>query len=417
MQEKLIMYKNKELVREYCELLVKIGANIQKGQEVVIQASTEDPEFVTILVNECYKVGAKSVEVIWENDELEILHYKYKDLDELSHLKDYQKAKREYYLKNLPVRIYIESSAPDALNGIDNSKRVEAGKSLRKEIRKFRDLMDDKYQWLIAAIPSRKWAKEVFPSLSEEEAYNALWEAILKVSRVEKNKSIDNWNLHDDTLTKKSELLNSLKLTKLHYKSSNGTDFTLELNPDVKWEGGGEFTMGSHIYYNPNIPSEEIFTSPIAGKCEGIVYATKPLSYEGQLIEDFNITFKNGKAVQVHAKKGEELLKNMILMDEGASMLGECALIPYDSPINNTNILFYNTLFDENASCHLALGAGFANLYKDYEKYTLDELKEKGINKSIIHVDFMIGSKDLNITGYDKDGKEYQIFKDGNRAI
>ena len=206
------MYKDKELVREYCELLVKIGANVQKGQEVVVQASTEDPEFVTILVEECYKVGAKNVEVIWENDELEILNYKYKDLEELSHLKDYQKAKWEYYLKNLPVRIYIESSAPDALNGIDNNKRSEAGRTLRKEIRQYRDLMDDKYQWLIAAIPSKKWAKEVFPNLNEEDAYSALWEAILKVSRVEKNKSIDNWNAHDKTLTKKSELLNSLKL-------------------------------------------------------------------------------------------------------------------------------------------------------------------------------------------------------------
>ncbi len=411
------MYKDKELIKEYCELLVKIGANIQKGQEVVIQASTEDSDFIELLVEECYKVGAKRVEVLWQNDALTILDYKYRDLEDLSHLKDYEKSKWEYYLKNLPVRIYIESSAPDSLSGIDNIKLASAGKTLRKEIRKYRDIMDDNYQWLIAAIPSKKWAKQVFPNLNEDDAYNALWEAILKVSRVENGKSIANWMQHDENLTKKSEILNSLKLVELQYKSSNGTDFKVELSPDIKWEGGGEYTKNNHVYYNPNIPSEEIFTSPLKGRCEGKVVATKPLSYQGQLIENFSITFKDGKVSEVHAEKGEELLKSMIKMDEGSSMLGECALIAYDSPINNTNLLFLSTLFDENASCHLALGAGFTNLYKDSDKLNNDEIYEKGINKSIIHVDFMIGSKDMDIIGKDLNGKTYQIFKNGNWAI
>ncbi len=412
------MYKNLDLVKKYIELIVKCGANIQKGQEVVVQASTEIVDFIIPLVEECYKNGAKNVEVIWENSGLSLLDYKYRSVDDLANLKDYQKAKWEHYVKNEPVRIYIESSAPDELKDIDGAKFAEVRKILGPQIRKYRDLIDDNYQWVIAGVPSKRWAKTIFPSLNEDEAVEKLWEAILNVSRVYENTSpIDEWDRHNKNLEERSSKLNSLKLVKLQYKSSNGTDFSLELNPDVKWEGGGEFTKNTKVFFNPNIPSEEIFTSPIAGKIEGKVIATKPLSYNGNLIEDFSFVFKDGKVVEVHAKKGESILKDMVKMDEGASMLGECALIPYDSPINNTNILFYNTLFDENASCHLALGAGFTNLYKDYEKYTLDELKERGINKSMIHVDFMIGSKDLDIVGFDKDGNKFQIFKDGNWAF
>ena len=412
------MYKDLNLVKKYVELIVKCGANIQKGQEVVVQGSTENPDFIELLVEECYKNGAKRVEVLWENSKLNLLDYKYRDVEDLGNLKSFQKAKREYYVEKEPVRIYIESDAPDVLKDADSSKLAEVRKILGPQIRKYRDIIDDNYQWVIAAIPSKRWAKTVFPSLNEDAAVEKLWEEILNVSRVYKETSpIDEWKKHNENLTKKSELLNSLKLVELHYSSCNGTNFKLSLNPDVKWEGGGEYTKNTKVFFNPNIPSEEIFTSPIAGKIEGKVVATKPLSYNGNLIEDFSFVFENGKVKEVHAKKGEEILKAMVSMDEGASMLGECALIPYDSPINNTNNLFYNTLFDENASCHLALGAGFTNLYKDYEKYSLDELKERGINKSMIHVDFMIGSQDMNIVGIDVNGNNHQIFKDGNWAI
>lgn len=412
------MYKDVELVKKYISLLVKVGANIQKGQEVVIQSSTDDPEFITLLAKECYENGASLVEVKWSNSDLTVLDYKYRTIEDLGNLKEWDKLKREHYVKKEPVRIYIESDAPDVLKEVDPYKLSEVRKLLGPQIRKYRDIIDDNYQWLIAAIPSKRWAKQVFPTLDEDEAYNRLWEAILEVSRVYKDTSpIDERDKHDKNLTEKSEKLNSLKLVKLEYKSSNGTDFYVELNPDVKREGGGEYTKNTKVYFNPNIPSEEIFTSPIAGKIEGRVVATKPLSYNGNLIENFEFLFEKGRVKEVHAQKGEGILKEMIKADEGAAMLGECALIPYDSPINNTNILFLNTLFDENASCHLALGAGFTNLYKDYEKFTLDELKERGINKSIIHVDFMIGSKDMNIVGYDKNGNKFQIFKDGNRAI
>lgn len=412
------MYQNKELIEKYVKLLVKVGANIQKGQYVVISAPTSEVEFCEMLVEECYKSGAREVEVEWQNNKLNLLEYKYVSVEDLGNLKEYQHKKWEFYVKNEPVRIYIESEAPDALKDADPKKMAEVNKLLRPQIRKYRDLIDDNYQRLIAAVPTKEWAKEVFPSLNEEEAYNKLWEAILYTSRVFKDSDpLEEWDKHDKNLTLRSEKLNSLKLVKLIYKSSNGTDFSLELNPDVKWEGGGEYTKNTRVYFNPNIPSEEIFTSPIKGKIEGKVVSTKPLSYNGNLIEDFYFIFENGKVKEVHAKKGEEILKEMVNTDEGSSMLGECALIPFDSPINNSNILFLNTLFDENASCHLALGAGFNSLYKDYEKYTLEELNERGINKSMIHVDFMIGSKDMNIIGIDVNGKEHQIFKDGNWAF
>ena len=208
-----------------------------------------------------------------------------------------------------------------------------------------------------------------------------------------------------------------MNLDYLEYKSNNGTDFKVWLIKDSKFVAGGEETLGKNIFFNPNIPTEECFTSPISGKAEGIVYSTKPLSYQGELIENFSIRFKDGKAVEVHAEKGENLLKEMIAMDEGACKLGEVALVPYDSPINKTGILFYNTLYDENAACHLALGIGFPQVIKDFEKYNLDEIHKIGVNDSTIHVDFMIGSKDLSIIGTTRDGKKVPIFKDGNWAF
>jgi len=277
-------------------------------------------------------------------------------------------------------------------------------------------------QWSILAYPNLAWAKKVFPDMNDDEAIDALWKAILYTSRVidKDGNALDpiaEWDKHNTFLADRCNHLNSLHLKELRYKASNGTDFKVGLIDDCLWEGGSETALGSGIVFNPNIPSEECFTSPMKGQAEGLVVATKPLSYQGELIENFSIRFHEGKAVEVHAEKGEELLKQMISMDETAAYLGECALIPYDSPINNTGILFYETLFDENASCHLALGMGFTNLIKDYDKYTQEELKEKGINDSMIHVDFMIGSKDMNIVGITKDDKEVQIFKDGNWAF
>ena len=406
----------KSILKKYAKLTAKVGANVQKEQDVVIYASVDQEELVSYVVEECYKLGARKVTVEWNSDRVTKLAYLKESVKTLSEVTPITIEKQKYFNSKLPAMIYIDSDDPDGLKGINQSKMTEVAKNRYPILKPYRDERDNKYQWTIIGAPSKAWAKKVFPNLSSKKAIEKLWEAILFTSRCNDD-PIKAWNEHNADLAKRTEYLNSLDIDYLEYKSSNGTDFKVWLNDKVSWEAGGETTLGSNIFFNPNIPTEECFTSPIKGKAEGKVVATKPLSYQGQLIENFSIIFKNGKAVEVHAEKNEELLKHMISMDEGACYLGECALVPYDSPINNLGILFFNTLYDENCCCHLALGRGFTNLVKDYQNYTNEELYEMGINDSSIHVDFMIGSKDLNITAHLKDDKKVEIFKDGNWAF
>lgn len=406
----------KTILRKYAKLIARVGVKIRKGQDVVIQAELDQPEFVEMLTDECYKAGARKVTVEWSHQPLQKYHVRHRSLKTLSTLDDWEVAKLEHYADTLPCRIYLISEDPDGLCGINQEKNAKALQARYKVIKPIRDKMENKYQWCIAAVPGVKWAKKVFPGERASRAVELLWEAILKTSRVDEDPE-EAWRKHNEDLARRCEYLNSLGIESLEYKSSNGTDLKVGMVPDALFCGGGEYALGSGNYFNPNIPSEEVFTTPKRGEAEGIVYSTKPLSYRGELIEDFSIRFEGGRAVEVKAKRGEELLKQMISMDEGAAYLGECALVPYDSPIRNSGILFYNTLFDENAACHLALGMGFSNCLKDYEKYTLDECREKGINDSQIHEDFMIGSEDLSITAHTRDGRDVPIFRDGNWAF
>ena len=406
----------KTILRKYAKLIARVGVKIRKGQDVVIQAELDQPEFVEMLTDECYKAGARKVTVEWSHQPLQKYHVRHRSLKTLSTLDDWEVAKLEHYADTLPCRIYLISEDPDGLCGINQEKNAKALRARYKVIKPIRDKMENKYQWCIAAVPGVKWAKKVFPGERASRAVELLWEAILKTSRVDEDPE-EAWRKHNEDLARRCEYLNSLGIESLEYKSSNGTDLKVGMIPDALFCGGGEYALGSGNYFNPNIPSEEVFTTPKRGEAEGIVYSTKPLSYRGELIEDFSIRFEGGRAVEVKAKRGEELLKQMISMDEGAAYLGECALVPYDSPIRNSGILFYNTLFDENAACHLALGMGFSNCLKDYEKYTLDECREKGINDSQIHEDFMIGSEDLSITAHTRDGRDVPIFRDGNWAF
>ena len=299
---------------------------------------------------------------------------------------------------------------------MDQEKLSKAMQARYKVIKPIRDRMENKCQWCIAGVPGEKWAKKVFPDLPKGRAVEALWEAILTTSRVDDDPEAA-WAAHNADLAARCDYLNSLGIESLHYTAKNGTDLTVGMIPEGIFAGGGEYTLGTNVYFNPNIPTEEIFTSPMRGKADGIVYATKPLSYRGELIEDFSVRFEDGKAVEVKARKGEALLQEMISMDEGAAYLGECALVPYESPISRSGILFWNTLFDENAACHLALGQGFTNCLADYDKYTLEEAHALGVNDSQIHVDFMIGSADLAITAHTRDGRDVPIFADGNWAF
>lgn len=406
---------NKLQLRRYAKLLAKTSLNIQKGQWVIISAELDQPEFLEMVVEECYRAGAGYVSVDFSHQPLAKLHYKYASEATLSKTEKWEIERLELRKKELPAMLYLESADPDGLAGIDQEKFTKVRMARTKVFKPYRDEMDNKYQWCIAAVPSKAWAKKVFPGVMVNTAVEKLWDAILLASRADGPDPVRAWARHNDELAKRCDYLNRLKLVALEYKSKNGTDFKVGLIEGSKFEGGGGNTMKG-VYYNANVPTEEIFISPKAGDAEGIVYSAKPLSYQGELIENFSIRFKNGKAVEVKAEKNQHLLEKMISMDEGACMLGECALIPYDSPINNTGLLFYNTLFDENASCHLALGRGFSEVIEGYEDMTQEELKAKGINDSMIHVDFMIGSEDLDIFGVTKSGERVQIFKNGNWA-
>lgn len=406
----------KTMMRKYAELIARVGANIKKGQPVLITCQADQYEFIEILVKECYKAGASRVEVDWKYQPIDKFDYRYRTLKSLCEVPAWYIEKMKGMSEELPCRIYIESEDPDGLNGVNQDKMQKSLVATYKVIKPYRDLMENKYQWVIAAVPSYAWAKKVFPAETKRNAYELLWEAILKTVYVTKdNDPIDEWRKHNEELLTHCDYLNKMNFDYLEYKSANGTDFKASLIPEGRWCGGGEYTLGGN-YFNPNMPSEEVFISPKKGFAEGKLVATKPLSYNGQLIENFSITFKDGKAVSWEAEKGEELLGKMLTTDEGSAYLGELALIANDSPISNMNTLFYNTLFDENASCHVAIGKGFCDTIEGYQNKTLEECRELGINESLIHVDFMIGSADMNITGY-KDGKAYKIFENGNWAF
>ena len=403
-------------LKNYARLIATMGANVQKGQDVMIFAELDQPEFVRMLVEECYRCKARRVDVVWTDQKLDKIHQKKRSLATLSQLEDWEVARWEHRAKTLPVHIYLESEDPDGMNGIDQSKDAKAQQARYKVIKPFRDRMENKYQWCIAAVPGAAWAKKLFPNDRTATAIEKLWDAILYTSRA-KGDAIENWRAHNADLEARCAFLNDLDIEALEYQSANGTDLRVGMLEGTVFMGGAEPTQGRGVMFNANIPSEEVFISPKKGVADGIVYASKPLSYHGELIEDFWIRFENGRAVEVHAERNEALLKEMISMDEGAAYLGECALVPYESPIRQSGILFYNTLFDENATCHLALGAGFTNTLKDYEQYTVKECYEKGINESMIHVDFMIGTADLSITAITRSGNRVPIFRNGTWAF
>ena len=406
----------KSQLQKYAKLIVKMGLNVKKGQTVFVTAGLDQPEFVTMVVEECYKAGAKAVYVDWSYQPIAKLNANYRSLETLSTLAPWVEAQWKYKAEDLSCRLFIESEDPDGMNGVDQEKMSKARRAQYPIIKPYREAMENKHQWCIAAVPGKAWAKKVFPELSEKKAVEKMWETILYTARADGKNPVQAWKEHNADLSARCDYLNALGLQYLEIKSGNGTDLKVELNEDGVFCGGDEKTLKGRVF-NPNIPTEEVFTSPKAGSVEGTVYSTKPLSYMGELIENFSVRFENGKAVEVKADKGEDLLKQMISMDEGASMLGEVALIPYDSPISKSGVLFYNTLFDENASCHLAFGMGFNECLKGYEKYTKEECNARGINDSMIHVDFMIGAKDTSIVGITRDGKRVQIFANGNWAF
>lgn len=407
---------NHEYYVKYAKLAVKVGINLQKGQDVVIRASTACSEFVTEIVKECYANEARSVSVEWSNDGIERLKLIHESEETLSKVLDWQEAKAKYNAETIPCSIYVDDSDPDALQGVDMRKYSNIRVARYQVLKPYRDQSENKDQWLIIAVPSVAWAKKVFPNDTDEEAVRKLWEAIIKTTRLDGDDPVEAWEKHIAYLKEKSQKLNDLNLDYLTYHSSNGTDLTLKLQPNHEWLSARETSLQGYEF-SANMPTEEVFTMPKRDGVNGVVVSTKPLSLQGQLVENFKVTFKDGKAVEVVAEKGQHVLETMLNMDEASRYLGEVALVPFNSPINETGILFSNTLFDENACCHLAFGAAFKNNIKGYETMTEEQFKEIGFNDSVNHVDFMIGSEDLDIVGTDHEGKTYQIFKNGVWAI
>lgn len=405
----------KTILREYARLIVRCGVNVQKGQDVVVYADLDQPEFVKMVVEEAYKAKARKVTVEWNYPELQKLHVRYQSVKTLGTVEAWEEARQEYFCRTLPARIHLESADPDGLKGINMDKLTKARQMSYPILKPYRDRRENRDQWCIAAVPGEAWARKVFPGMRTSTAVEKLWEAILFTSRVTED-PIQAWEEHNADLAKRCAYLNSLRIRSLHYTAANGTDLTVGMMDAGHWCGGRDNTLQG-IGFNANIPTEECFISPKKGLAEGIVYATKPLSYRGQLIENFSIRFEKGKAVEVHAQTGEELLKSMISMDEGAAYLGECALVPQKSPISESGILFYNTLFDENAACHLALGAGYADTIEGFQDMTLEECRAMGLNDSMIHEDFMIGCDSMNIDAVCADGRTVAIFRNGNWAF
>ena len=405
----------KTVLREYAHLIVRTGLNVQKGQDVLVMADLDQPEFVKLVVEECYKAKARKVTVIWEYQPLQKLHARYQSVKTLGEVPKWQQERQQYFCDTLPCRLYLISEDPDGLKGV-NTEKLAKGRQLSYPILKpYIDDRDGKQQWCIAAVPGVAWAKKVFPGVPKNKAVEKLWEAILSTSRVGED-SIGAWGEHNADLRARCDYLNSLSIEKLHYTADNGTDLTVGMIPQAMFCGGAEVSRQG-ITFNPNIPTEECFISPMKGQAEGIVYSTKPLCYEGQIIDNFSMRFEGGKVVEAHAEKGEELLNTMLSMDEGASYLGECALVPQKSPICESGLLFYSTLFDENAACHLAVGAGFTDTIRDHQNMTLEQCRALGINESMVHEDFMIGCDTMNIDAICADGKIVPIFRNGNWAF
>ena len=405
----------KTILREYAKLIVRCGLNVQKGQEVLVYADLDQPEFVKLVVEECYKAKAKEVIVYFDYQPLQKIHTRYQSVKTMGEVKEWHKARQQHYCDALPCRLFLMSEDPDGLKGVNMKKMAKASQLSYPILKPYIDQRENKQQWCIAAVPGKAWAKKVFPGVPVGRAVEMLWEAILSTSRVNED-PIQAWAEHNADLKNRCDYLNSLGIRSLHYTADNGTNLTVGMIEESRWCGGGDTSLQG-IYFNPNIPTEECFISPKKGMAEGIVYSTKPLSYNGQLIENFSMRFENGKVVEVKAEKGEELLKTIVEMDEGAAYLGECALVPQHSPICESGLLFYNTLFDENAACHLAIGRGFMDTIQNFENKTLAECQELGINDSMIHEDFMIGCDTMNIDATCADGKVVPIFRNGNWAF
>ncbi|MGY3750658.1 aminopeptidase [Vagococcus acidifermentans] len=404
------------LLQKYAELIVKTGVNVQKSHTVVVQVSVDQRQLARLIVKEAYQAGAKQVLVQWNDDIISREFYLHADDDILTTIPQYRIDETLYWIENDASRISVVSQNPDALAGVDTQRvaayQAAAGKAL---VALRQTTQSNKNSWTVVAAAGPEWAAKVFPELSDSDAQvAALWEAIFNAARVDTDDPIAAWQAHDHTLTAKAELLNHEQFDALHYRAP-GTDLIVGLPKNHRWEGGGS-TNSRGERFMANMPTEEVFTAPDARRIDGTVVSTKPLSYAGSTISGMSFTFKDGKVVDASAEQGEDVLKHLLAIDDGAKSLGEVALVPHRSPISQSGITFYNTLFDENASNHLALGSAYAFSIEGGTEMTEEELADAGLNRSQTHVDFMIGSELMDIDGIRQDGSRVPIFRGGEWA-
>ena len=405
---------NDRYLKQYGEMAVKAGVNIQPGQTLIINGPITAADLVHHCATAAYDAGAKEVVVHWADEKLSRIKMERTEKDVLCDVKPWIQDSYLQYIKSegTAAILSITGSDPQLYKGIDAEKVNAYSIARMKALAEYRDYtMASRIQWCVIAVPTAGWAKKVFPDLDEEQAMEKLWETIFKVSRVEGD-AVANWKSYAAQRAERRDRINAMRLKTLHFTSSNGTDLYIDLADDHIWGGVSEYSEAG-VEFIPNMPTEELFTAPHKDRVNGVVHGTKPYVYNGDLIDDFVLTFKDGKVVDFDAKQGKDLLKNLLDTDDGAISIGEVALVPASSPINRENILFYNTLFDENAACHIALGQGYPGTVKGGEKMTVDELLAKGVNDSVIHEDIMIGSADMNITGICENGDTVILFENG----
>ncbi|MDC3416831.1 aminopeptidase [Aquibacillus salsiterrae] len=408
---------DKKLQEKYAELALRTGVNLQKGQTLVINSSIEGVDFTRIVVKKAYELGAKNVHINWSDDEITLLKYENAPEEVLTNIPQWQVDMHLHYAKEGAALLAIRSTNPDLLQDVDPAKVAKASKAGAVAMKEFRQYtMNDRIAWSIISIPTGDWAQKIFPDKSKEDAVESLWQQIFKIVRVDKDDPVAAWDEHNATLRKAREFLNKKQYQKLIFKSE-GTDIAFELPKGHIWKGGSAKQAIDGYPFNPNMPTEEVFTVPHKYGVNGTVSSTKPLNYGGNVIDNFSLTFKEGKVVDFKAEQGYDTLKHLLETDEGSSRLGELALVPHESPISQSGLIFYNTLFDENASCHIALGKAYPTNLEGGSDMNEEELDKNGVNDSLSHVDFMIGSADLNIDGVTADGETEAVFRDGTWAL
>ncbi|WP_078547792.1 aminopeptidase [Litchfieldia alkalitelluris] len=403
-------------LEKYADLAVRVGVNVQKGQTLIVNAPISTAEYVRKVAKKAYEAGAKNVHIEWSDEETTRIKYDLAPDEAFNEFPVWKAKGYEEMGEEGAAILSIVSSNPDLLKGVDPERIANANKAYGQAMEKFRSfIQSDKISWSIVAVPSEAWAAKVFPDIPKEEQQTKLWDAIFMATRVDLDDPVQAWKEHNATLKSKEQYLNEKKYKILHYKAP-GTDLTIELPDTHVWIGGGSDNEQGTPFV-ANMPTEEVFTVPLKTGVNGYVTSSKPLSYGGNLIENFKVTFENGRIVDVSAEAGEETLKRLVETDEGSHYLGEVALVPHDSPISNSNIIFFNTLFDENASHHLAIGNGYSFCIEGGKTMSKEELEKNGVNTSITHVDFMIGSADMDIDGIKEDGTVEAVFRNGNWAF